>query len=192
VTRPLSIAVNVSAAQFRATGLYEAVSSALSTSGLPPAQLELEITESVMMQNWQDTSLMLQRLKQLGVRVSMDDFGTGYSSLGSLRKFPFDKIKIDQAFVRELTADSESVAIVRAIVALCRALGMTTTAEGVETKDQLAIVTREGCDEAQGYLLSQPRPAEDIPEMLQRLDTVSPLGKSPRRPALAAVPRGAG
>jgi EAL domain-containing protein (putative c-di-GMP-specific phosphodiesterase class I) len=188
----LRIAVNVSAAQFRAPGLYEAVTGALAASGLAPTRLELEITESVMMQNWQETAGLLQRLKQLGARVSMDDFGTGYSSLGSLRKFAFDKIKIDQAFVRELTAGSESVAIVRAIVALCDALGMTTTAEGVETREQLAIISAEGCTEVQGYLLSQPRPAAEIPELLERLDTVGPAGGPIRRPASAAAPRAAG
>jgi EAL domain-containing protein (putative c-di-GMP-specific phosphodiesterase class I) len=131
-------------------------------------------------------------MKQLGVRVAMDDFGTGYSSLGSLRKFPFDKIKIDQAFVRELSANSESVAIVRAIVALCGALGMSTTAEGVETREQLAILAEEGCTEVQGYLLSPPRPPSDIADVLARLDTAGPAAAPIRRPAFAAVPREAG
>jgi diguanylate cyclase (GGDEF)-like protein len=190
--RWLSVAVNVSAAQFRAPGLYEAVTGALAASGLPPARLELEITESAMMQNWQETAAMLQRLKQLGVRVSMDDFGTGYSSLGNLRKFPFDKIKIDQTFVRELSPDAESVAIVRAIVTLCGALGITTTAEGVETREQLAILTDEGCTEVQGYLLSTPRPPAEIPDMLERLDRVGTGGRPVRRPAFVVAPREAG
>jgi diguanylate cyclase (GGDEF)-like protein len=191
----LRVAVNVSAAQFRAVGLYEAVTAALASSGLSPKRLELEITESVMMQNWEESAGLLQRLKQLGVRVSMDDFGTGYSSLGSLRKFPFDKIKIDQAFVRELTPESETVAIVRAIVALCDALGMSTTAEGVETREQLAIVTQEGCTEVQGYFFSQPRPPSEIPEIIQRIDSAAPpadAAEVAKRPAAGAAPRAAG
>jgi diguanylate cyclase (GGDEF)-like protein len=190
--RRLRVAVNVSAAQFRAPGLYEAVTSALAASGLAPSRLELEITESAMMQNWQETAGVLQRLKQIGVRVAMDDFGTGYSSLGSLRKFPFDKIKIDQSFVRELSATTESVAIVRAIVALCGALGMSTTAEGVETREQLAILAEEGCTEVQGYLLSTPRPPSDITDLLARLDNGGPAARPIRRPAFAAAPREAG
>ncbi len=190
--RWLRVAVNVSAAQFRAPGLYEAVTSALADSGLAAPRLELEITESAMMQNWGETAGLLQRLKALGVRVSMDDFGTGYSSLGNLRKFPFDKLKIDQAFVRELTVNSESVAIVRAIVALCAALGMTTTAEGVETQAQLEILTDEGCTEVQGYLLSTPRPAADIPALLERFEATTPPARAVRRPAFAPEPREVG
>jgi diguanylate cyclase (GGDEF)-like protein len=190
--RHLRVAVNVSAAQFRVPGLYEAVTAALAASGLAPWRLELEITESAMMQNWQETAAVLQRLKQIGVRVAMDDFGTGYSSLGSLRKFPFDKIKIDQSFVRELSATPESVAIVRAIVSLCGALGMSTTAEGVETSEQLAILADEGCTEVQGYLLSTPRPPSEIPDLLARLDNSRPTALPIRPPAFAAVPRGVG
>jgi diguanylate cyclase (GGDEF)-like protein len=193
--RRLRVAVNVSAAQFRAPGLYEAVTGALATSGLGAARLELEITESAMMQNWGETAGLLQRLKALGVRVSMDDFGTGYSSLGSLRKFPFDKIKIDQAFVRELSANSTSVAIVRAIVALCGALGMATTAEGVETQAQLDILSQEGCTEVQGYLLSMPRPPAEIPALLERFEAAAlpaAAAKPVRRPAFVPEPRGVG
>jgi len=155
-----------------------------------------------MMQNWQDTTTILQQIKRLGVRIAMDDFGTGYSSLSYLRRFPFDKIKIDQSFVRELTANSQAVAIVRAILALCDALGMSTTAEGVETQEQFAILAAEGCGEVQGYLLSQPRPAEDVPALLARLNASlptlrpfigpgkigSPAGRALRRPAFAGVP----
>jgi EAL domain-containing protein (putative c-di-GMP-specific phosphodiesterase class I) len=180
----LRVAVNVSAAQFRAPGLYEAVVGALVASDLAPPRLELEITESAMMQNWEETAGLLQRLKRLGVRISLDDFGTGYSSLSYLRKFPFDKIKIDQAFIRELTGNAESIAIVRAIVALCSALGMGTTAEGVETPEQFDILRAEGCTEVQGYLLSAPRPASELAGLLGRLDSDGPA-QPIRRPAFA-------
>jgi len=189
--RWLRVAVNVSAAQFRAPGLHEAVAGALRNSGLAPSRLELEITESAMMANWDETTALLQGLKALGVRISLDDFGTGYSSLSYLRKFPFDKIKIDQSFVRELTTTDDAVAIVRAIVALCGALGMATTAEGVETQEQFEILTSEGCTEVQGYLLSPPRPPADVPLLLQRLDSAHPAGRPVRRPAFVPE-RGAG
>ena len=188
--RWVKVAVNVSAAQFRAPGLFEAVVAALEASGLAASRLELEITESAMMQSWEETANALQRLKHLGVRISMDDFGTGYSSLSYLRKFPFDKIKIDQAFVRELTANSDSVAIVRAIVALCGALGMTTTAEGVETQEQFDILMAEGCTEVQGYLLSAPRQASELPALLDRLDGPGgPPARPVRRPAFVPESR---
>ncbi len=190
--RWVKVAVNVSAAQFRAPGLYDTVADALRGTGLAPARLELEITESAMMENWVDTAALLQRLKQLGVRIAMDDFGTGYSSLSYLRKFPFDKIKIDQAFIRELTGNSQCVAIVRAILALCAALGMTTTAEGVETQEQLDILIAEGCSEVQGYLLSTPRPPNEVPALLERLDSAGPAARPVRRPAFAPEPREAG
>jgi diguanylate cyclase (GGDEF)-like protein len=188
----LKVAVNVSAAQLSAPGLVDGVAAALRASGLAASRLELEITESTLMRNWEETATVLQRIKQLGVRTSMDDFGTGYSSLSYLCKFPFDKVKIDQAFVRELTTSSQSVAIVRAIVALCGALGMTTTAEGVETAEQLAILTAERCTEAQGYLLSTPRPGHEVQAMLDRLDHGAVVGVPVRRPAFAAAPRAAG
>jgi diguanylate cyclase (GGDEF)-like protein len=187
----LRVAVNVSAVQFRAPGLYEAVAAALAAAALSPTRLELEITESVMVENWHDTATLLQRLKQLGVRIAMDDFGTGYSSLGSLRKFPFDRIKIDQAFVRELTPDNDTVAIVRAVVSLCGTFGMATTAEGVETREQLGIVTQEGCTEVQGYLFSQPRPPSEVPDIIERIDAAAPAAEALRRPVAAAEPRAA-
>ncbi|TDG02503.1 EAL domain-containing protein, partial [Paracraurococcus ruber] len=108
-------------------------------------------------------------LKALGVRIAMDDFGTGYSSLSYLQRFPFDKVKIDRCFTRELERSRQSKAIVRAVTELCSGLDMTTTAEGVETEEQFAALARKGCAEAQGYLFSKPRPAREIPEMLGRL-----------------------
>ncbi|WP_236960581.1 EAL domain-containing protein [Methylobacterium durans] len=166
----LKVAVNVSAVQFTSARLITAVREALQTAGLPGRRLELEITESVLVANPGSTTAILHSLKSLGVRVSMDDFGTGYSSLSYLRSFPFDKIKIDQSFVRDLNASEGSGYIVRAVIGLGASLGMTTTAEGVETPDQLQRLRAEGCDEVQGYLISRPVPAGDLPALLRRLN----------------------
>ena len=164
----LKVAVNVSAVQFTSARLIGAVGEALSVSGLPGRRLELEITESVLVANPGTTTAILHSLKGLGARVSMDDFGTGYSSLSYLRSFPFDKIKIDQSFVRDLGQADDSGFIVRAVIGLGASLGMTTTAEGVETEAQLARLREEGCDEVQGYLFSRPVPSSEIPGVLRR------------------------
>ena len=158
----VSIAVNVSPAQFKNRSLVATVISALATSRLPADRLELEITEMVLLQDNEGAFAVLHQLRDLGIKIAMDDFGTGYSSLGYLRSFPFDKIKIDQSFIRDLPGKLDSVAIVRAVVGLSSSLGITTTAEGVETQEQLASVTAEGCDEVQGYLYSWPKPAADV------------------------------
>ncbi len=147
----LKIAVNLSPAQFRRPGLVETVVGALAASGLPADRLELEITESSLLQNSEVTLGMLYQLRELGVRIAMDDFGTGYSSLSYLQSFPFDKIKIDRSFVKDITDGVGSLNIVRAVTAMARGLGMTTTAEGVETPEQLEMVRAEGCTEMQGY-----------------------------------------
>ena len=169
----VKVAVNVSPVQFRSPFLIMAVEEALARSGLPAARLELEITESVLMADGEATLATLHRLRARGVRISMDDFGTGFSSLSYLRSFPFDKIKIDQSFVRDLTAQgsagSNAQAIVRAIAGLGSNLGMRITAEGVETAAQLDHVRREGCSEVQGYLLSRPAPAGDVPGLIRTL-----------------------
>ncbi len=169
----VKVAVNVSPIQFRSPLLVSVVKEALARSGLPAARLELEITESVLMADNDATLAMLHQLRALGLRISMDDFGTGFSSLGYLRSFPFDKIKIDQSFVRDLTAPGSSggnaQAIVRAITGLGRNLGMRTTAEGVETQAQLDHVRGEGCSEVQGYLLSRPAPAAEVPGLIRTL-----------------------
>ena len=165
--QPLSVSVNVSAVQFGSPSLVPAILSALAETGMDPRRLELEITESVLMKDQGAAIAMLQKVRAAGVRVSMDDFGTGYSSLSYLRSFPFDKIKIDQSFVRGNPDDPSSVAIVRAIAALGKALGMTTTAEGVETEEQLARVTADGCTDVQGYLISRPLAPELIEEFLE-------------------------
>ena len=149
------IAVNVSAVQFRKGGLPEAVMQALTASGLPAERLELEITESVLMQDGPDVMDTLHILRSFGVRTALDDFGTGYSSLSYLRRFPFDKLKIDRAFVQDI-GNPSTAAIVSAIVTLGVALGMTITAEGIETENQLVAVRRHGCNEIQGYFFSKP------------------------------------
>ena len=164
----MSVAVNLSAVQFRGDHLADMVISALAAGGLPPAQLELEITESVLLEDTEATLRTLHQLRSLGVRVSLDDFGTGFSSLSYLRSFPFDKIKIDRSFVREVTASANGAAIVRAIASLGANLGMETTAEGVETEEQLDFIRREGCTEAQGFYFSPPRPVDELTYLLGR------------------------
>ena len=157
--REVSIAVNVSAMQFRSdASLLATVRSVLDATGLKPSRLELEITEGVLLNDTDRTLEILHALKALGVRISMDDFGTGYSSLSYLRRFPFDKIKIDQSFVSG-SEDAHAVAIVRAVAALGASLGMRTTAEGIETHQQLARMRAEGCSEVQGYLTGRPMSA---------------------------------
>jgi len=158
----IKVAVNLSPVQFKNSALALQVIAALSASGLSGDRLELEITETVLLQDTETTLSMLNALRALGVRISMDDFGTGYSSLGYLRKFPFDKIKIDRSFIQDLAEKPDSIAIVRAVASIGSALGMTTTAEGVETEEELAQLRREGCTEVQGYLFSRPRPAAEI------------------------------
>ncbi len=155
----LRVAVNVSAVQFRRTGLEQSVVRALATSGLPPERLELEITESVLMQDAEAVIGCLHRLRAMGVRIALDDFGTGYSSLSYLCRFPFDKIKIDRAFIRDID-EPVAGAVVRSVVGLGERLGMTITAEGVETEEQLARVRRKGCTEVQGFLLGRPLSAD--------------------------------
>ena len=160
------VAVNLSPAQFKNPDLVATVTSALGDSGLPASRLELEITESVLLQNSEATRGILHELRALGLKISLDDFGTGYSSLSYLRSFPFDKIKIDRSFVSELASSNDSLAIVRAVTGLGKSLGIVTTAEGVETDAQLEMLSREGCDQAQGYLISKPRPIAEVEDML--------------------------
>jgi len=166
----LRIAVNVSPVQFRTGNLRDTVVCALENSGLSPSRLELEITETVLLQESDSALDTLHRLRELGVRVSMDDFGTGYSSLSYLRSFPFDKIKIDRSFVTELGRDPGCAAIVSAVASLGLKLGITTTAEGVETPEQLDLIRAAGCAEVQGYLFSRPMPAAEAARWLQRRD----------------------
>ncbi len=163
----LKVAVNLSPAQFRSRGVVRAVLTALAYSRLPADRLELEITESVLLGETDANLATLHQLRDIGVRISMDDFGTGYSSLSYLRCFPFDKIKIDRSFVRELSERPDCVAIIRAVAGLGMSLGIATTAEGIETAEQLERVRAEGCTEVQGYLFSPPRPASELAELIR-------------------------
>ncbi|MDA9532623.1 MULTISPECIES: EAL domain-containing protein [unclassified Bradyrhizobium] len=156
------VAVNLSPLQFRSGNLLSVVTDALKHSGLPPRRLELEITETLLLEKSAQVLATLHALRALGVRISMDDFGTGYSSLSYLRSFPFDKIKIDQSFVRDLGANREAQAIIRSIVSLGKGLGVTITAEGVETEAELSCLRAEGCHEGQGFLFSKARPNAEI------------------------------
>ncbi len=158
----LHVAVNISAIQFRSPGLMQLIVGALAASGLAPTRLEIEITESVLLNNREAALAVLHQLRALGIRIAMDDFGTGYSSLTYLQSFPFDKIKIDRSFVKNITENASSLNIVRAVAALANGMGMTATAEGVETVEQLDRIASEGCTEMQGFLFSRPLPAAEI------------------------------
>jgi len=160
--RETSVAVNISAVQFRSPGLMQVIIGALAASGLSPTRLEIEITETVLLQDKQATLAILHQLRALGVAIAMDDFGTGYSSLTYLQSFPFDKIKIDRSFIRNITQNASSLNIVRAVAALANGMGMTATAEGVETREQLDRIASEGCTEMQGFLFCKPLPAAEI------------------------------
>ena len=158
----LHVAVNISAMQFRSPGLLQVIVAALAASGLAPTRLEIEITETVLLHNKEATLALLHQLRALGIRIAMDDFGTGYSSLTYLQCFPFDKIKIDRSFVKNITDNPSSLNIVRAVAALANGMGMTATAEGVETEEQLDRIASEGCTEMQGFLFSRPLPAAEV------------------------------
>lgn len=164
----LRVSVNVSAVQFRQGGLTRMVSDALAQTGLPPSCLDLEITESVLMQEADATIATLNALKAMGVHVSVDDFGTGYSSLAYLKRFPIDTLKIDKSFMREVTADSHNAAIVRTVIALAKSLGLESIAEGVETREQVEFLRAEGCDRLQGYYFSKPLPAPTLFDFVRR------------------------
>jgi diguanylate cyclase (GGDEF)-like protein len=182
----VKIAVNLSPVQFSAGNVVEIVSRALAVSGLQANRLELEITESLLLQDTGAVLETLHQLRKLGTRIAMDDFGTGYSSLSYLQRFPFDKIKIDQTFIRQLSDKSDSTAIVRAVIGLGKSLGIAILAEGVETAEQLAILQAEGCWVVQGYLFSPPRPASDAPELIRSIgaDQAIPARRSDKaRPA---------
>ena len=163
----VKVAVNLSPIQVMNQNLVAVIVGALAAAGLPASRLEVEITESVLMQNSETTLATLHRLRELGVKISMDDFGTGYSSLSYLRSFPFDKIKIDRCFISGLATGDDSVAIVLAIAGLAKHLGIATTAEGVETRQQLQQVKALGCSEMQGFLFSAPRPIDEVTQLLQ-------------------------
>jgi diguanylate cyclase (GGDEF)-like protein len=190
------VAVNLSAIQTKNKNLVTLVRETLEQTGLPARRLELEITETVLLQDTEAVMTMLNSLHEMGVKIAMDDFGTGYSSLSYLRRFPFDKIKIDRSFISDLrgsqsgledgvpdalaAAANSAATIVRAIVGLGDNLGISTTAEGVETAQQFAQIRQKGCTEVQGYFISPPRPANEVAELLRRLDTTLPaIARSP-------------
>ncbi|MET3900159.1 diguanylate cyclase (GGDEF)-like protein/PAS domain S-box-containing protein [Devosia sp. UYZn731] len=169
----IRVSVNLSPVQFRKAGLFDMVQAALADSGIAPQRLELEITESVLLRNNAANLEALRRLRALGLTIALDDFGTGYSSLSYLQRFPFDKLKIDQSFVRDLENRPDSLAIVQSIATLGRNLKMQTTAEGVETQAQLDIITEAGCSEAQGYYFSRPTPEGEFRALLTQQDLES-------------------
>jgi diguanylate cyclase (GGDEF)-like protein len=166
--RPVKVAVNVSPRQLADNTFPDLVAATLKSTGLSPSRLELEITESALMDNVDAAMSALLRLKMTGCAIAMDDFGTGYSSLGYLRTFPFDKVKIDRSFVKHLSGTKESSAIIRAVTGMCDSLAIISTAEGVETEEQLAYLREERCIEAQGYLFGRPLPMEELPAVFAR------------------------
>jgi EAL domain-containing protein (putative c-di-GMP-specific phosphodiesterase class I) len=172
-----SIAVNVSALEFRNEDFLESLFATLKETGLDPKALELEVTESALMKNAESASTILQILRKAGVRIALDDFGTGYSSLSYLRKFPLDALKIDQSFVRQIADSSGGNTIVSTIIAMARSLHLLVIAEGVETPEELAFLLEQQCDEAQGYKFSRPIPAEQF-EMLLRSEQLVQASKS--------------
>ncbi|MGR3633449.1 MAG: putative bifunctional diguanylate cyclase/phosphodiesterase [Limimaricola soesokkakensis] len=184
------VAVNLSPVQFRSMALISEVEAALKASGLAPERLELEITETVLLRHTELTLSILKRLRAIGVRISMDDFGTGYSSLSYLRTFPFDKIKIDRSFIKDVVHHDDAEAIVRAISSMGASLGMATTAEGVETLDQLEKLRREGCTEVQGYYFSPAVHTDEVLALLGRIGSSAWQfsSASPDQVAVASAP----
>ena len=180
--RPLDIAINLSPVQFRYGDLPKLVHEILLETGLAPPRLELEITEGVLIGDFNRAVSILRRLKALGVRIAMDDFGTGYSSLSYLQSFPFDKIKIDQSFIANLGHSQQAATIVRAVIALGRGLNMPVVAEGVETEEQRKFLAAENCNEIQGYLIGRPKPIADYAEVVGR----APFGRKKTRPVSIA------
>jgi EAL domain-containing protein (putative c-di-GMP-specific phosphodiesterase class I) len=163
---PISVAVNLSARQFRHSDLAAVVQQALAASGLEARWLELEITESVVMQDAAQAVVTLRDLKAMGLTVAVDDFGTGYSSLSYLKRFPIDALKIDRSFVRDIATNADDAAIARAIVTMAESLKLEVVAEGVETDEQLRFLRSHGCGLAQGFLFSKPVPAEEFVGLL--------------------------
>jgi len=168
----VKVAVNVSAMQFSRSDFVETVAQALSQSGLDPALLELELTESVVMRDLDESARQMDRLRALGVSISIDDFGTGYSSLSYLRRLPIDALKIDRSFLKELDRDANTIPLVQAVVTLAHGLGLTVVAEGVETRHQLESLRDVGCDRFQGFLLGEPAPPEAIERLLAEAGSV--------------------
>ena len=162
----LPVAVNVSVRQFKPDVLVEMVRRAIHDTGIEPVFVELEVTESLLMLNIESVQSILEGLKAIGIRLTMDDFGTGYSSLSYLKRFPFDKLKLDISFVRDITRDSDSAAIALAVITMARSLNLKVIAEGVETEGQMNYLRLHGCDEMQGYYFSRPLTASDLESMI--------------------------
>jgi diguanylate cyclase len=164
----LRVAVNVTATQFRQGNLLDVIRDALESTGLEPRHLELELTESAVMTNPEESAALLEKLSAMGVLVSVDDFGTGYSSMSYLRRFPIDKLKIDRMFVKDLMSHSDDASIVQAIISLAHSLRLKVVAEGVETAEQLRSLRAMGCDQYQGFHFSPPLPADEFASLLRR------------------------
>lgn len=178
----VKIAVNLSPVQFKGKALVQSVFNAIANAGISPQRLELEITETALLSDSEDTLAILRKLNGFGVRIAMDDFGTGYSSLRYLRSFPFDKIKIDRSFISGLNDGESSVAIVRAIAGLGNALGISITAEGVETQEQLDVIRLEGCTEMQGFFFSKPKPFAELAQYFSVYDRVDKNAEPQQEP----------
>jgi EAL domain-containing protein (putative c-di-GMP-specific phosphodiesterase class I) len=183
-SKPLQLAVNLSPIQFHQDDLVELVRSILTETGLDPNRLELEITEGILIDDYERAVAILTTLKSLGVRIVLDDFGTGYSSLSYLHSFPFDKIKIDRSFIANLNANPQSSYITRAIVTLGHGLGLPILGEGVETEEQLAFLRRESCDQVQGFLIGEPHPITHYRAVTGAVSAASTAGE----PAPSAKP----
>ena len=166
--RAVPVAVNLSSVQFRGDDLLRSIASILNETAVDPKYVDLEITESAILRDPQEAHEALARLKGLGMRVAIDDFGTGYSALSALRDLPVDQVKIDQVFIKELAVSAKDVALVKAMIAMAHALGLTVVAEGVASEEQLAILREEGCDEVQGLLAGQPLPSDQFAALLER------------------------
>jgi diguanylate cyclase len=176
------VAVNVSSLEFRSEGFLESLRAILKDTRLDPRYLELELTESVLMQHAESSVSVLSMLKSIGVRLAVDDFGTGYSSLSYLKRFPIDSLKIDQSFVRDITTDTNDATIVSAVISMARSLKQCVIAEGVETEEQIAFLQAHSCDEAQGFYFSKPVIANQFAKLLE-------TGIAPFAPyALVSVP----
>ncbi|MGP1274616.1 MAG: putative bifunctional diguanylate cyclase/phosphodiesterase, partial [Caulobacterales bacterium] len=166
---PHKVAVNLSAIQLTHISLPQQIHQVLIETGLPPARLEIELTETALIKDKAQSLHIMRQIKALGVSIALDDFGTGYSSLDTLRTFPFDKIKLDKSFTDELKTDQRSLAVVRAVLALAKSLSIPVLAEGIETQEQLTLLHSESCDEGQGFLLGRPAPIGIVAQLGTRI-----------------------
>jgi len=171
----LTVSVNLSPRQFQQKNLVHVVENSLAKSGLPPEKLQIEITENMLMVNSEDVLDKLQRMRELGVRISIDDFGTGFCSFSYLLQYQVDRLKIDQSFVKKAGTDANAAAVVRTIIAMSHGLNIKVVAEGVETEDQLRFLLRRKCDEAQGYFVAQPMAPEEFCEAVRNWGNKIPL-----------------